>query len=152
MENLFTNADYEEMLADGMSEEDIEILKDATALAETVDMIPDDVSTLTDLMSALPNNLSDATFAVSSLAEKNPKLYAELMALTSLAIANNDSEVVPVSDPLLADLSVEDRDAAEERFFQALASMDETKKAEFIKLLQNLSPEAKGDLIQQLTK
>ena len=60
MDKIFTNSDYEEMLADGMSEETIEALKDAAALAETIDMIPSDVSKLTDLMSALPDNYEDA--------------------------------------------------------------------------------------------
>ncbi|MBO5344633.1 MAG: hypothetical protein J6A51_01930 [Clostridia bacterium] len=152
MDKIFTNSDYEEMLADGMSEETIETLKDATALAETIDMIPSDVSKLTDLMSALPDNYEDAINSIAVLAEKNPKLYSELMALASLALANNDSVVEKQVDPMLAALPEEERKQAEEKFFETLASLSPEKKEEFLKLLKTMSPDQKSDLIRELTK
>ena len=152
MEKLFTEADFEEMLKDGMSEEDIEVIKDAMALAETVDLLPNDITKLTDLIEALPDEYGQAVEAISALAEKNPRLYAEFMALVTVVVADHEETTLPVKkvDPALAHLSPEELEVAEQRFFQTIGSMSKEQQQKFMDLIRNITPEQKADLINQL--
>ena len=151
MEKLFNDADFEEMYNEGMSEEDIETLKDALALAETVDLIPDDVTKLTDLIETLPDEYSVAVTAISALAEKNPRLYTEFMALSTLVMLDHEDNLPAGKlDPAFANMTPEELQVAERRFFETLGSMSKEKQQQFMNLIKNITPEQKADLLDQL--
>ena len=84
---------------------------------------------------------------------KNRKLIftAAFMALATLVMLDHEDKL-PVGklDPTFANLTPEELQAAERRFFETLGSMSKDKQQQFMNLIKNITPEQKADLLDQL--
>lgn len=156
MENkneIFTESDYEEMLKDGtMTAEEVELMKSATAIAGTMDLLPDDATEVLKKLEALtPSQTGEEVSRILSLVQTDEKFFVQLMTLAEIADSTDDG-VEATNDPLITALSDEEYSNVEKNFFESFANMSYEKRKELIAMLNNLTDAQKTDLINQLKK
>ena len=146
----------EELREDGLSEEEIEILSDAFAFKETVDMLPDDIEAfIRECDKRIPENTADGMAYIFDMAEKDPEFFKKLMALDIVMSSSIDEIPENNSDSETSELlklPPEQRKTVESNFFKTMANISGSEKKEFMKLMANLTPEQKSDLITRLSK
>lgn len=156
MENkneIFTESDYEEMLKDGtMTAEEVELMKSATAIADTMAILPDDATEVLKKLEALtPSQSGEEVSRILSLVQSDEKFFVQLMTLAEIADSTNDG-VEATNDPLITALSDEEYSNVEKNFLENFASMSFEKRKELIAMLNGLTDAQKADLINQLKK
>lgn len=156
MENkneIFTESDYEEMLKDGtMTAEEVELMKSATAIAGTMDLLPDDATEVLKKLEALtPSQTGEEVSRILSLVQTDEKFFVQLMTLAEIADSTDDG-VTATNDPLITALSDEEYSNVEKNFFESFANMSYEKRKELIAMLNSLTDAQKADLINQLKK
>ena len=74
--------------------EEIELLKDADALCDTADMLPDDADKFIDkIVKEFPDDYDGAWKKFAEIMQKDPKFFAQIIALNE--ISNSVSEDKP---------------------------------------------------------
>ena len=103
---MLTQEDYEAL---GLTPEQIELFEDANAIAESVDMLPNDPMVMIDVIeNRMPNGMEAGMKYLDELAQKNPEAFAKLITMTAL-VSNVEQTTEPDNtvDPALANLSKE---------------------------------------------
>ncbi len=153
MENNFgfSQKEIEEMLSDGtLTEDDVELFASASAIAETVDLLPDDTNELLKKLESVPASPNgESATSIIALAKTDPEFFAQLMALVDLADAEVPEET-DTTDPLITKLSDEEYKNLEKNFFARLESLPLDKRRELIDLLNTASEDQKADLVNML--
>ena len=150
---LLTEQDYKNLAKDGLTEEEIEILKDASAIAETLNILPDDVGEVFNKYEQMPTKTYGETIeGLIAIAQRDPKFFAQLMAITDLVASDNQADVEIKPDPALANFSDEELDQAMKRMYSTLQSLTPEKHAEFMALLQKITPAQKVALVKDLLR
>ena len=148
---LFTESDFEKMKNDGMSDEDIAVLKDASAISETMDMLPDDpTELLKEIDSIMPADSKNGFKDTLSLIVKNPELATKMMAMINMVSSGVASETR--LDPQIARMTDEEYAKAERKLFETITSLPADKRREFLTLMQNSTDEQKDDFYTELLK
>lgn len=148
---LFTESDFEKMKNDGMSDEDIAILKDASAISETLDMLPDDpTELLKEIDSIMPADSKNGFKDTLSLVVKNPELATKMIAMINLVSNGVTSETT--LDPQIARMSDDEYAKAERKLFETITSLPADKRREFLALMQNSTDDQKDDFYSELLK
>ena len=83
VESMFSEADYEALKANGASDEELEILRDACAICDNVDMIPENDEKFIDKLNKIfvGKNPGKDVANFFALAEKDPNLFLQIVAL-----------------------------------------------------------------------
>lgn len=102
--NTFTD---EEIAEFGLTEADLGIFKDAEALVQTVDMLPDDPDKLLNkIEKEIPDDIEAGFTKLTEILEKDQKFYAQIVALNEAI--NAVSEFEPQTEKLsLSDIQKE---------------------------------------------
>ncbi len=137
--SLFTDSDYEDMKKYGITDEQIETLKDAESLVATAKLVPNNVNKLLDAVNKVfPNDIKGAMERYVEVAQKDPKFLAQLLATIELA------EQVEVVKPA----SVEKITAGEISSQETANAKDAVK--EFLDVYKSLSPAEKAAFVEGL--
>ncbi len=92
--NEFNTFSEQEIAEFGLSEEDVKIFKDAEALAQTADLLPDDPDKFLDrIEKEIPNDWTAGWEKFTEILQKDQKFYSQLMALNEAI--NSVSEFEP---------------------------------------------------------
>ena len=151
---LLTEDDYLFLEKEGLSEEEIEILRDASAIVETMNILPDDPNELFAKYNAIPTTTyGESVEYVMNLAKTDPKFFAQLMAVTDLVISGQEIDDVKFTpDPALANFSDEECEIAMKKLYSTLSTLPRDKHTELMGLLQKITPEQKTGLMKDLLK
>ena len=134
-----------------MSDEDIAVLKDASAISETMDMLPDDpTELLKEIDSIMPADSKNGFKDTLSLIVKNPELATKMMAMINMVSSGVASETR--LDPQIARMTDEEYAKAERKLFETITSLPADKRREFLTLMQNSTDEQKDDFYTELLK
>lgn len=150
---MFSEAERQEFLNDGLSEQEIELLESTMELSETVEMIPENVAAFIDeYKTKIPDDTINGMRAIVFAAQHDPKFYSELMAL-NLAMAYEDSENPSKKQvKVLEGLTNEEYKRASDNYFKTLAGLSESDRTEFLNLIASITPEQKADMINRLKR
>lgn len=145
---MFTESERNEYIADGLSKEEIDLLEDALADCETIDLIPDDIEGfINEYKKKIPEDNIEGMKAILNSAIEDPEFFKKLMALDdAMSAGAKDSLNVAKLD----NLSQEEYDRASRNYFKKLASLSESDREEFIKMISNVNDEQKQDIIERL--
>lgn len=147
---MLTQEDYEAL---GLTPEQIELFEDANAIAESVDMLPDDPMAMIDTIEQrMPDGFEAGMKYLDDLAQNNPEALAKLMTMTALVSHVEKEPEAEVVDPVLARLSEEDLSKAEREFYTMVSGLSKERKKEFFALLRNVSQDQKAELVDKLIK
>ena len=101
VESMFSEADYEALRARGATEDEIEILKDACAICDTADMVPDDTDKFIEKVQKLfpGKNVGKELVNFFALAEKDPKFFMQVISMFDMydAYTEENSKVEKLS-------------------------------------------------------
>ena len=150
---MFSEAERQEFLNDGLSEQEIELLESTMELSETVEMIPENVAAFIDeYKTKIPDDTINGMRAIVFAAQHDPKFYNELMAL-NLAMAYEDSENPSKKQvKVLEGLTNEEYKRASDNYFKTLAGLSESDRTEFLNLIVSITPEQKADMINRIKR
>ena len=152
METEFSDKMVKEFLDDGLSEEEIELLEDALTEAQTIEMLPDDISALVKKIDEkLPNDAKQSFVEFLKLSETEPELFKQFLAL-QFVMANeaNKEPQKEVKATIITNLSDEEYERASKNYFSTLAHLSAEKRKEFLKLIENITDEQKQELVKRL--
>lgn len=108
------------------TEEELELIKDAQALVETADMLPDDPDKfMNKLEKAIPNDFDAGWKALAEIAKKDPKFMSQIVALNEIS-----NSVVEEQPPVIEKLSTEQvkEQEADEIVSDVMTQLKGTKK------------------------
>lgn len=141
----------EELINDGLTPEEAEMFTSALALSETINMIPDDIDGfLKNCDEKIPAGTAEGMKAIFEYAEKDPEFFKQLVALNIALGTELNNEEIKVNIPTLDGLSDEEYKAAKANYFNTLSKLTDEDRTEFLKLVINLTPEQKSDMIERL--
>ena len=147
---MLTQEDYEAL---GLTPEQIELFEDANAIAESVDMLPDDPMVMIDkIETKMPDGFEAGMKYLDNLAQENPEAFAKLITMTALVSHVEPAPQTEVVDPDLAKLSPEQLNKAEYELYTMINGLSSEQKKEFFALLRNVSKEQKTELIDKLVQ
>lgn len=154
MENM--NLLNEEELAE-LTPEERDILESALAVAETVEMLPDDVTTLLTRFEELTANKTEyeAVRKLFELAQDDPAYFSRLMALVDIAEDVAESGAVSfdaTGNENIESLSDEEYSRAEARLFESLVKMTPDNRKEFVEVLEKRTPAQEKAMLDELKK
>lgn len=145
---MFSELERNEYLADGLSEEEIDLLEEAFADCKTIDLIPDDVKGfIEEYKRKIPEDNIEGMKAILNTAIEDPEFFKKLMALDD-AISADSSTSLNLAK--LDNLTQEEYNKASENYFKTLSSLSEKDRQEFIKVIINATAEQKQDIIERL--
>ena len=148
---MLTQEDYKAL---GLTPEQIELFEDANAIAESVDLLPDDPMVMIDIIeNRIPNGMEAGMKYLDELAQNNPEIFTKLITMTAL-VSNIEQATEPDNtvDPALANLSKEQLNKAEYEFYSMINNLSSEKRKEFFALLRNITPEQKAELVDKLVQ
>ena len=150
---MFSEAERQEFLNDGLSEQEIELLESTMELSDTVDMIPDNIAEfIEEYKHKVPEDTINGMRAIVFAVQQDPKFYNELMAL-NLAMAYEDSQNPKQKTvAVLEGLTDEEYKRASDNYFKTLAGLSESDRTEFLNLIAKITPEQKADMINRLKR
>lgn len=150
---MFSDAEKQEFLSDGLSEQEIELLESTLELSDTIEMIPDDINAFfEEYKTKIPDDTINGMRAIVFAVQQDPKFYGELMAL-NFAMAYEDSQNPSQKKAnVLEGLTNEEYKRASDNYFKTLASLSESDRTEFLNLIANITPEQKADMINRLKR
>ncbi len=151
---MFTEQDIKEMKEDGLTDEEIEVLLDAGALAETIDIVPNDLEGfLREYEKRVPSGGIEGMRETIELIKKDPEFFQKLIALEMVMAAGVGETPIPKpEETFLTKLPDEEYKKVTSNFFKILADMPESDREEFMKLIANLTEEQKQDMVSRLSK
>lgn len=148
---MLKQEDYEAL---GLTPEQIELFEDANAIAESVDLLPDDPMVMINIIeNRMPNGMEAGMKYLDELAQKNPELFAQLITMTAL-VSNVEQTTEPDNsiDPALANLSKDQLNKAEYELYTMINKLSDKQRKEFFALLKNITPEQKAELVDKLVQ
>lgn len=93
---IFTKEEYEEFKKAGLTQEEITKLENAEAYAQIIDILPNDGEGADKIMAAFASLSNDSTKVnvenLLAIAQKDPNLLVQLLAITAIAENENKSE------------------------------------------------------------
>ena len=147
---MFNEEQRKELVEDGLSEEEIELLENTMALSETIEMLPDDVSAfIEEYKTKVPDDTIRGMEAISYAAQNDPRFFGKLMALNVAMNYADEQSPKPEAKEMLG-ISDEEYKKASENYFKTLASLSESDRKEFLSLITNITPEQKKDMLDRL--
>lgn len=150
---MFTENERKEFLEDGLTEEEIDILEDTMALTDTIEMAPSDVEKfIEEYRSKIPEDTVNSMKAIAYAAEHDKKFFQELMALNFVMSFEDNQHPTKKQVKTLDGLSDDEYKRVRHNFFNTLAGLSESEQKEFLKLIVNITPEQKKDMIDRLKK
>lgn len=151
---MFSEEEIKELKKDGLTDEEIEVLSDAFALKETVDLLPDNIEEfIQEYESKIPDDAVQGMRATFELAQTNPKLFQQIMALDIVLSSELEEESVQaVEKTFVTELPQEEYETASKNFFNTLVNLSEEDRKEFLKLIAEITPEQKRDMVSRLIK
>ena len=151
---MFSEEELKELKEDGLTDEELEILENAWALKETIDMIPDDVEKfIREYEQKSPSGKNSGIRGLFELAQKYPEFFQKMIAFD--IVMAEEVEKAPMlkqSKTIITELSDEDYKKVSDNYFKILASLSETERKEFMNLISNINPEQKKDMVSRLLK
>ena len=149
---MFNDEQIKELKEDGLTDEQIEILGDAFALKETVDMLPDDIEAFVrKYESRVPGDAANGMRATFELAQTDPEFFQQIVAL-NVALADDSEEELDAEKTFVTELPEKEYQTASKNFFNTLVNLSKEDRVEFLRLLANITPEQKKDMISRLIK
>ena len=151
---MFSEEELKELKEDGLTDEELEILENAWALKETIDMIPDDVEKfIREYEQKSPLGKNSGIRGLFELAQKDPEFFQKMIAF-DIVMAEEVEKAPMLKQPktIITELSDEDYKKASDNYFKILASLSETERKEFMNLISNINPEQKKDMVSRLLK
>lgn len=150
---LLTEEDYFDLQQDGLTDEEIEILRDASSVVETMNILPENPADVFTKYEAIPTKTYAETVEyVMGLAQTDPTFFAQLIAVTDLVSSGEQVNFENIQDPALANFSDEECEMAMKRLYSTLSTLPKEKHSELMNLLQRITPEQKQILIKDLLK
>ena len=147
---MFNEEQRKELVEDGLSEEEIELLENTMALSETIEMLPEDVSAfIEEYKTKVPDDTIKGMEAIAFAAQNDPKFFTELMAL-NVAMSYENDQNAGLKQNEMEGLSGEEYKKASENYFKTLASLSDSDRKEFLNLITNITPEQKKDMLNRL--
>ena len=137
----------------GWSEEDIDLLRGIDSMADTINMIPDDMDEFAkEYSKKVSNGTKEGFEAILRSAEDDPEFFKQLMAINiAMTLDYDDSpETIEAEEKVIENMSKEDYEKAKTNFFSTMLNLPESDKEQFIKMVANLTPEQKEDMIERL--
>ena len=137
----------------GWSEEDIELLRGVDSMADTINMIPENLDEFAkEYSKKVPNGTKEGFEAILRSAEDDPEFFKRLMAINIAVTSDYDDspETVEAEEKVIENMSKEDYEKAKNNFFSTMLSLPESDKEQFMKMVADLTPEQKDDMIDRL--
>ena len=144
----------EELIADGLTEEEAELFLTTDALADTVEMLPDDIeSFIRAYEQRIPADTVEGMRETFALAQKDPEFFKRIVAL-DIAMAHGIEEQPskPTEKTIITNLPKGEYETVSKNFFKILANLSESDRKEFLKLIVNLTEEQKEDMVSRLNR
>ena len=145
--SIFSEEEYADMKANyGITDEEIEILRDANALVTTAKLVPDDADKLFAKYDKIfaGKSATESMKTFFELAEKDPKFLVQLVS--AIEIAEQVSEEAPAKVEKVSLSEVAGEQSVEE------AENFENFVAEALDAFRKLSPEDKKAVMAELKK
>jgi hypothetical protein len=150
---MFTENERNEFLEDGLTEEEIDVLESSMALAETIEMLPKDVTKfIEEYKTKIPDDTVNSMRAMAYAAEHDPKFFNELMALSFVMAYDDEQNPKQKQVKTMDNLSDDEYLRVKHRFFDTLDGLSESESKEFLNLIVNITPEQKKDMIDRLKR
>ena len=144
----------EELIADGLTEEEVELFLTTDALADTVEMLPDDIeSFIRAYEQRIPEDAIEGVRETFALAQKDPEFFKRIVAL-DLVMAHGIEEQPskPAEKTIITELPKNEYERVSKNFFKILANLSDSDRKEFLKLITNLTEEQKEDMVARLNR
>ena len=149
---MFSEEIIKEFKEDGLTDEEIELLEDTFALSQTVEMLPDNIeSFIREYEQKVPSGKNHGVREFFELAYKDPEFFKKMIAMDIAFAEEVENEPVdPVKKTMITELSDEEYKKASDNYFKILASLSESDREEFLKLISEITPEQKQDMVSRL--
>ena len=144
----------EELIADGLTEEEVELFLTTDALADTVEMLPDDIeSFIRAYEQRIPEDAIEGMRETFALAQKDPEFFKRIVAL-DLVMAHGIEEQPskPAEKTIITELPKNEYERVSKNFFKILANLSDSDRKEFLKLITNLTEEQREDMVARLNR
>ena len=143
----------EELMADGLTEEESDLLLDALALKDTVNMLPDNIESLVkEYEEKVPADETQGMRKMFELAKKEPELFRQIMALEMVLSQGDDQPEIKGDKTFVTELPDKEYETFTNNFAKKLAGLSGDERKEFLKLIVNLTTEQKQDIVSRLSK
>lgn len=151
---MFNEEQIRELKEDGLTDEQIEMFADALALKDTINMLPDNIEPMIRAYEQrVPEDAIQGLRATCELAQREPEFFRQLIALDiALASQAEIPAAAPAEKTIITNLSDKEYETASKNFFGTLASLSETDRKEFLKLIANITSEQKEDMVSRLIR
>ena len=94
----------EELKASGLTQEELDILQDATALVDTADLLPEEIDGILDrIEKEIPNDFQAGLAKLGEIGKNDPAFFKQIMALYEVT-----NSVTTMPPPKTEKLSIED--------------------------------------------
>ena len=149
---MFSEELIKEFKEDGLTDEEIELLEDTFSLSQTIDMLPDNVeSFIREYEQKVPSGKNNGVREFFELAYKDPEFFQKMIAFDiAMAQELENAPEEPQNRTVITELPEGDYKKASENYFKILASLSESDRAEFLKLVSEITPEQKRDMVSRL--
>ena len=148
---MFTDEQRNEFRNDGLTEEEIDLLENTMALADTIEMLPKDKDAfLAEYKAKIPEDTINGVKAIAYASEHDQKFFKELMALGFVMNFADDSTPNKREEKTLDNLTNEEYNRAKDRFFSTFEGLSDKDKMEFVNMIVNITPEQKADMLDRL--
>ena len=151
---MFSEEEIREFREDGLTDEQIELLSGVMDIADTVEMLPNDIEGLVrEYESRVPADTIEGMKAICEMIQKDPEMFQQIVAL-DLVLSNsvNLQSKNEQQKTFVTELSDEEYKIAHENFFKTISELSEEDKISFLKLLENITEEQKKDMVSRLTR
>lgn len=145
--SIFSEEDYADMKANyGITDEEIEILRDANALVTTAKLVPDDADKLFAKYDKIfaGKNAPETMKTFFELAEKDPKFLVQLVSAIELAEQVSEETPAKVEKVSTTEITSQVDEENRENIQQAVN--------DFIEIYHELSDEERKVLLEQIKK
>lgn len=151
---MLSEKEIKEFKEDGFTDEEIEMISDAFALKQTIDMIPEDIESFAkEYEQKVTASENQGMAGFFELAKKDPEFFQKMIALDiALAEETEKQELKPEEETIVTELSGEDYKTANSNFAETILSLSDSDRKEFLKLIANITPEQKADIVSRLIK
>ena len=151
---MFSEEEIREFKEDGFTDEEIEAIADAFALKQTIDMIPEDIESFAkEYQEKITASENQGMLGFFELAKKDPEFFQKMIALDiALAGETEKQEIKQEEKSLESQLSDADYETAKSNFAETILSLSDSDRKEFMKLIANITPEQKADIVARLLK
>ena len=144
----------EELIADGLTEEQADLFLSTDALADTVEMLPDDIeSFIKAYEQRIPDDAIEGMRETFALAQKDPEFFKRIVALDIvMAHGVEEQQTKPEEKTIITNLPKNEYETVSKNFFKILANLSDSDRKEFLKLIVNLTDEQKEDMVSRLNR